>query len=94
MEELYIKIDNLKRVLDETHCIKKIKELNKELTLDNTLNSLVETYQLTKDIKVKEQIITNDLYKRYKHQEAELNLMILEINQELKKIKQKDKCGL
>ena len=39
-------------------------------------------------------IISNEEFMEYKHHETELNLLILEINQELKKITKKDKCGL
>ena len=94
MEKLLEKINILKETLDETETIKEIKRLNKELENNQDLLSLIKEYNYTQDERLKEQIIKNELFKKYKHQEAELNFLILEINQELKKITKKDKCGL
>lgn len=94
MEKLFEKLNILKETLDETQTIKEIKKLNQELASNQVLLSLVEKYNLTKDERLKEKIINNDLFRRYKHQETELNILILEINQVLKKITNKDKCGL
>lgn len=94
MEELYEKVNNLKDVLNDNEIIKEIKKLNKEIINDKILLGLIEKYNYTKDERIKQQIISNDLFQKYKHQETELNLLILEINQELKKITKKDKCGL
>lgn len=94
MEELYNKIDNLKQVLNNDECIKKTKELNEEVFQDKELISLIEKYNYNKDERIKTEIINNELYRKYKHQETELNLLIWEINSRLKEIQQKDKCGL
>ncbi len=94
MEELYEKVNNLKDVLNDNEIIKEIKKLNKEVTNNKDLLGLIKKYNYTKDERIKQQIISNDLFQKYKHQETELNLLILEINQELKKITKKDKCGL
>lgn len=94
MEELYEKIDNLKKTLDETSTIKEIKRLTKEISKNKELIELIEKYRYTQDERIKNQIISNEQFKEYKHQETELNFLILEINQELKKITKKDKCDL
>lgn len=94
MEELYIKIDNLKKTLDDTKVIKEIKRLTKQINGNKELLELIEKYNYTQDERIKEQIISNQEFMEYKHHETELNLLILEINQELKKITKKDKCGL
>ena len=94
MEELYEKIDNLKNVLDETTIIKEVKRLTKEISNNKELIALIEKYRYTQDERIKKQIISNEQFKEYKHQETELNFLILEINQELKKITKKDKCDL
>lgn len=94
MEELYNKIDNLKNVLNTNQTVKKIKVLTQKITANKELMSLIETYNYTQDERIKEKIISNEDFREYKHYEAELNLLILEINQELKKITKKDKCGL
>lgn len=94
MEKLLEKLDKLKKELDETECVKEIRKLNKKIKNDKELITLIEKYNYTKDERIKEQIINNKLYREYKHQEAELNFLILEINQALKSITKKDKCGL
>ncbi|MBQ3511769.1 MAG: YlbF family regulator [Bacilli bacterium] len=94
MEKLYEKIDNLKEVLNETETIKKIKEATQNIMQDQELLKQIEDYNYTKDERVKEKILNNQKFREYKHQEAELNLLILEINAQLKQIIKKDKCGL
>lgn len=94
MEELYVKINNLKQTLDDTKTIKEIKRLTKKINENKELLELIEKYNYTQDERIKEQIISNEEFMEYKHHETELNLLILEINQELKKITKKDKCGL
>ena len=94
MEELIEKLEVLKKDLDETICVKKIKTLVKEIKQDKELITLIEKYNYTKDERIREKILENQLYREYKHQEAELNFLILEINQSLKSIIKKDKCGL
>ena len=94
MEELYIKLDNLKLALDETKTIQEIKRLTKKISKNKELLELIEKYNYTQDERTKEKIISNEEFMEYKQQETELNLLILEINQELKKITKKDKCGL
>ena len=66
MEELIEKIEKLKKELDNTEQVQKIKE----------------------------EIYKNNLYQEYKKSETELNILILQINNELKKINNKGKCGL
>lgn len=94
MEELIEKLEVLKKDLDETICVKKIKTLVKEIKQDKELITLIEKYNYTKDERIREKILENQLYREYKHQEAELNFLILEINQSLKSIIKKDKRGL
>lgn len=94
MEKLYDKLDNLKKTLDESETITKLKELSKEINNNQELVSLIEKYNITHDERIKEEILNYDIFLKYKHQETELNFLILEINQELKKITKKDKCGL
>lgn len=94
MEKLYEKLDNLKKTLDESETIIKLKEFAKEINNNQELVSLIEKYNITHDERIKEEILKYDIFLKYKHQETELNFLILEINQELKKITKKDKCGL
>ena len=94
MEKLYDKLDNLKKTLDESETITKLRELIKEINSNKELVSLIEKYNKTHDERIKQEILKYDIFLKYKHQETELNFLILEINQELKKITKKDKCDL
>lgn len=94
MENLYEKLDNLKKMLDDTICIQELKNIYNKINKDKDLVSLIENYNYTHDERIKNKLLENSLVREYKHQEAELNFLILEINQKLKKITKKDKCGL
>lgn len=94
MEQLLEKINQLKEILDETEIVKNYKKIQKEVLSNKEILKLIEKYEYTKDERIKEQIINNNLYKKYKREEAELNILILEINSKLKEIIKKDKCGL
>lgn len=94
MEKLYEKLDNLKEVLNETETIIKLKEITEKVMQDKELLKQIEDYNYTKDERIKDKILNNQTFREYKHQEAELNLLILEINSKLKEITKKDKCGL
>lgn len=94
MEKLYEKIDKLKECLNETECIIEIKRLLNEINNDQELIKTIEEYNKTEDERLRDKILNNKLFREYKHQEAELNILILQINQRLKSITKKDKCGL
>lgn len=94
MEKLLKKIEQLKKEISKDKRIIKIKKLNKKLQQDKTLINLIEKYNMTKDENIKNQILENKLFREYKEAETELNILILEINKELKKITNKGKCSL
>lgn len=94
MEKLYEKVDKLKACLNETTCVIEIKRLLKEINEDKELIEMIEEYNKTEDERIRNKILNNQLFREYKHQEAELNLLILQINQRLRKIIKRDKCGL
>ena len=86
MEEFYNKVNNLIDKIDESILVKEIKELNKKVENDSKLKELLEKYHLTQDESIKEQIISNDLFQEFKSKETDLNILIMSINQKLKKI--------
>ena len=94
MNELIDLVDDLKKELDNTTEVKEIKELQKEVERDDNLLSLIEKYNLTKDEKLKEEILSSKLLKNYKDKEINLNILIMSINKELKKIKGDKSCNL
>ena len=93
MNELIEKVDNLKQSISELDKIKEIKELNKEIIKDKELLKLIEEYNRTQDEKLKQEIINNELFKKYKVLETDINVIILEINSKLKQINDKGKCS-
>ncbi len=86
MNELIELVDNLKLSLDNTDEVKNIKKMNKEISKDIDLLEDVKKYNLTKDETLKKKIISNELFNKYKDNEIELNLLIMKINHELKKL--------
>ena len=94
MEKIYEKLTKIKNVLKEKDNIKKKKRISNEIMQDKELLNQIEKYNYINDERTKQEIINNHKFREYKHQEAELNLLILEINQQLKQITKKDKCGL
>ena len=92
MEELINLVDNLKDSLDKTTEVKNIKLLNKEIIKDKELLNNIKEYNLTHDESIKSKILSNELFNKYKDNEIELNILIMKINQELKKISIKKGC--
>jgi hypothetical protein len=92
MYELMEKVANLKKALDEEEKIKEIKNLNKEIINDKELMKLLEEYKYSANEDLKNKIINNELFKKYKLVETDINILILEINKRLKTINNKGKC--
>ena len=94
MEELIEKLSSLEKELENTELVKDIKELNKKISNDKELLKLLDDYKLKPTEENKYKIIKNDLFKEYKDKETDVNLLIMQINQKLKQISNKDKwCG-
>lgn len=94
MEKLLEKLDILKQELNNHEAIKKVKKLNELIKKDKELCNLLEQYQSTKDERIKQEILKKDLFQEYKSYETEVNLLILEINQILKKISKSRSCDI
>ena len=94
MENLLNKIEQLKKEISKDKRIIEIKKLNKKLKQEKSLIDLIQKYNITKDENIKKQIVENKLFREYKVAETELNILILEINKELKTITNKGKCSL
>ena len=93
MNELIDKVEKLKESINEIEKVKEIKDLNKEIIKDKELLKLIEEYNRTHNEKLKEKIINNELFKKYKVLETDINVIILEINSKLKQINDKGKCS-
>ncbi len=94
MEELFNKIDDIKDELDKTEEVIKIRELINKIYQDKELVSLINDYNNTRKDSIKEKIYNNELYNNYKKAETDLNILILKINQKLKKISDRGSCNL
>ena len=85
MEELIEKVNNLKLALEESDIILKIKEENEKIEKDVELLQDLEEYQKSHNPQLKEKIIQNKNFREYKKRETDCNLLIMDINQRLKK---------
>jgi len=94
METLIEKVNELKDSLSNTKEVLDIKELSQEIKKDKKLLELLNEYHLYPREDLKKQILDNELFRKYKEKETDLNILILKINSELKQITKKDKCGL
>lgn len=92
MEELIEKVNELKEELDNTKEVKELKKINNEIMKDNELLEDIKRYNETQDEKIRERIINNKLFREYKHNENEVNFLILEINKKLKEINGSRSC--
>ena len=94
MEELIEKVENLKNKISHLDQVKDYQKMKEQIEKDKELLAQIKKYQETNDLKVKEEIMKNSLFRKYKKSETDINLIILELNQYLKKINNKGKCDL
>ncbi len=92
MNELIEKVEKLKKSIDKTTEVQELVRLNNEILKDKELLAKIKEYQITQDEKLKKDIIKHPLFLKYKEKETDLNILILKINQELKKLKDKGSC--
>ena len=94
MEKLIEQVEVLKKNLDNTTEVKNIIKLNEKIKESKELQEKIKKYKERLNNNLKEEICNDTLYKEYKEKETDLNILILKINKELKKINSKGKCGL
>lgn len=94
MEELIRQVANLKESLNNTTEVKTIIELNKTLATSKELQEKITNYKERINDSLKAEICQDEFYQKYKAAETDLNILILKINKELKKINSKGKCNL
>ena len=94
MEKLIEKVEKLKTALDEEQVVIDLKKLNSEIKTDEELNKLLTEYHNSPSETLRNNLIQNSKIRKYKEKETELNILILEINSNLKQITKKDKCSL
>ena len=88
MEKVHILLNKL----DEQECVKEIKKLNNKLVMNKELLDLIKEYRITGNEEIKNKIISDEIYSKYKHYENEVNFIILNIRSKLKVINDKKGC--
>lgn len=86
------KVDVLLSELDKQECVVEIKKLNNELLMNKELLDLIKEYRVTGNEEIKNKIISDEIYSKYKHYENEVNFLILNIRSKLKVINDKKGC--
>jgi len=94
MNKLIGLVEELKNELDNSIEVRELVELKNEIKKDSELLDLLDKYHSTNDIKVKEEILSNELFCRFKDKEININILIMKINNELKKIKGDKNCDI
>ena len=94
MEKLIEKVENLKNEILKETTVVEIKKLKEDISKEKQLIQLITQYHKSHSEKIKDEIIKHPIFRKYKEKETDINILIYEINQELKKITKKDKCSL
>lgn len=92
MEKLIEKTNRLLEEIDKLSQVKRIRELNKIISCDIELRELIDNYNYNKTDNLKRRIIDNNLFKEYKDNETDINLLIMDINSRLKSINGNKGC--
>lgn len=92
MNELIEKTEKLKESIDKADVVKEYKKSKEKIERNKDLISKIKQYKESDNQKIKEEILNNQEYRDYKKRETDINILILEINHELKKISNKGKC--
>lgn len=81
--ELYDRVNNLKKKLDKEKSIIEIKDVQNKILLDKKLLKNIHSNCYDKD---------NELIRKYRHLENEVNYIILEVNMNLKELVGSGNC--
>ena len=90
MEKLIEKVENLKTEIGKEGIVLELTDLKNKILNDQELTCLIKKYHETLDEHLKTRIIEHEIFRQYKEKETDLNLLILKINNELKKITKKE----
>ena len=93
MKELVCKVNNIIDIIEELDCVVEIKKINEKIYSDKELMSLLNEYQTYPNEKLKDKIISNDLFQEYKEKEIDINILIMRINQKIKMINNERSCN-
>lgn len=86
MDDLITVIEKFKYSLQNTECIRRLIANQERIYHHQVLMDLIFKYHDTKDDDLRKKIYQYSEFIEYKKSENELNFLILEINQKLRKI--------
>lgn len=93
MNEIYDKLDQLKINLDNLEIFDKLNIAIENIKLNKELVNKIKKYNETMDENLRLEIYNYTEIQKYKEIENEINLLILQINQKLKRIKSEGSCN-
>ncbi len=93
MNKIYEILDEIKINLDELEIFKELKEAILKIKNNKVLKEKIEKYNEFPTEELRLEIYKYEEIKKYKHIETEINFLILEINQKLKKINISRSCS-
>lgn len=93
MNEIYNQLDEIKHNLDNLDIFNQLNKSIEQIKMNKELVHKIKKYYETKD-----EVLRLDIYnyievQEYKKIENEINLLILQINQKLKRIKSNGGCN-
>lgn len=92
MEELIEKLEQLKKEISSLDIVEELHKRKDEVMNDSSLVEKIEEYKKQPMESLKKEIISSPSFLAYKEMETEIDLLILQINQEFKKIRKKYDC--
>ena len=92
MEELIEKLEQLKKEISALDIVEELHKRKDEVMNDSRLVEKIEEYKKHPMESLKKEIISSPSFLAYKEMETEIDLLILQINQEFKKIRKKYDC--
>ena len=85
MNEVYEKIYELEEYIDSLSIFKKMDDTINNIKNNEDLTKKIETYHQKEDEKLRKEIYLDKDFYNYKQLETEVNLLIVRINQKLRK---------
>ena len=92
MEELIEKLEQLKKEISSLDIVEELHKRKDEVMNDSSLVEKIEEYKKHPEESLKKEIISSPSFLAYKETETEIDLLILQINQEFKKIRKNYDC--
>ena len=92
MEELIEKLEQLKKEISSLDIVEELHKRKDEVMNDSSLVEKIEEYKKHPEESLKKEIISSPSFLAYKEMETEIDLLILQINQEFKKIRKSYDC--